>query len=197
MSQDQSQLYYLLERIQQGDQQALGLFYDITVGRVFSIAMKITACHAFAEEVVNDVYLQVWRSASNYNAERATPLAWLAMLAHSRAVDSQRSEFKTTQHHTPLLDEVEIEDKVMPQPLSMTVSAEQGSQLHEALKLLDKEQRQMIALAFYRGMSHQEIADYTGEPLGTVKTVLRRAQSILRAALAANDWREGGDCGHA
>ena len=69
---------------------------------------------------------------------------------------------------------------------------EQGNELAEALKLLDGQQRQMIALAFYRGMSHQEIAEYTGEPLGTVKTLLRRAQSILRAALTKTDLVEGG-----
>lgn len=81
-------------------------------------------------------------------------------------------------------DDFEATDLDTPNPLDLTLAVEADSALQTALQLLDAPQRQLIALAFYRGMSHQEIAAHTGEPLGTIKTQLRRAQAILRAALA-------------
>lgn len=190
MAQDQSHLYSLLERIRQRDQQALGIFYDTTVGRVFAVALKITSSHELAEEIVSDVYMQVWRSATNYDAARASPLSWLLMMAHSRALDALRKEVSSTREQVKMPEQFDTEDTAALTPHDAALDAEQGSELQAAIKLLDMRQRQMIALAFYRGMSHQEIADYTGEPLGTVKTILRRAQSILRAAL--NDYCPNG-----
>ena len=183
MAQDQAELYPLLAKIQQGDQKALGGFYDATVGRVFAVALKVTANHALAEEIVSDVFLQVWRGAANYSAERATPLGWVLMMAHSRSIDALRKEAASVKQQVALPDDFEAEDEHTPTPLEISLDMEQGSALQAALQVLDAQQRQLIALAFYRGLSHQEIAAYTGEPLGTVKTLLRRAQAILRAAL--------------
>jgi RNA polymerase sigma-70 factor (ECF subfamily) len=183
MAQDQAELYPLLANVQQGDAEALGSFYDATVGRVYAIALKVTANPALAEEIVSDVYLQVWRTASQYSAERATPLAWLLMMAHSRAIDALRKESATTKQQVEWHEDLEVEDTQTLNPLEMALAVETSSALQAALLLLDVQQRQWIALAFYRGLSHQDIAEYTGEPLGTVKTVLRRAQAILRAAL--------------
>jgi RNA polymerase sigma-70 factor (ECF subfamily) len=192
MAQDQGELYVLLEKIQRGDQAALGVFYDATVRRVFAVALKVTANKELAEEIVSDVFLQAWHNASSYSAERATPLGWLLMMAHSRSIDTLRRENSTTRQQVPLEDDYDVQDHATLDPLANTLGVEQGNELAEALKLLDGQQRQMIALAFYRGMSHQEIAEYTGEPLGTVKTLLRRAQSILRGALSQTDLVEGG-----
>lgn len=82
-------------------------------------------------------------------------------------------------------------DDKQPNPLSNTLRIEQNTELSQALALLNNRQRQMITLAFYQGMSHQDIANHTGEPLGTVKTVLRRSQEILRGALKQPEWAEG------
>lgn len=183
MAHDQAELYPLLAHIRQGDQQALGSFYDATVSRVFAVALKITANPALAEEIVSDVYLQVWRMADSYVAEKASPLGWVLMMAHSRAIDTLRKEAVTTKQQVALPDDFDAEDVESPTPLDELLGTEQGSTLQAALQLLDAQQRQWLALAFYRGLSHQEIAAHTGEPLGTVKTVLRRAQAILRAAL--------------
>ncbi|MBU0655209.1 MAG: sigma-70 family RNA polymerase sigma factor [Gammaproteobacteria bacterium] len=183
MAQDQTHFYPLLERIRQGDQEALGILYDATVRRVFAVAFKITSNHELAEEIVSDVYLQVWRTAAAYDMERSTPLGWLLMLAHSRALDTLRREASSTKLQVEMPETVDVEDTQTLTPQEVVLDAEQGSELQAAIRLLDGQQRQMLALAFYRGMSHQEIADYTGEPLGTVKTILRRAQAILRAAL--------------
>lgn len=184
MAQDQAELYPLLANVQQGDAEALSRFYDATVGRVYAIAMKVTANPALAEEIVSDVYLQVWRTASQYSAERSTPLAWLLMMTHSRAIDALRKESATTKQQVEWHEDLEVEDTQTLNPLEMALAMETGSALQAAVASLDVQQRQFIALAFYRGLSHQDIAAHTGEPLGTVKTVLRRAQAILRAALS-------------
>lgn len=197
MAQDQAELYVLLEKIQQGDQAALGKFYDVTVGRVFGVALKVTSSHELAEEIVSDVYMQLWRSAASYSTERASPITWVLMMAHSRSIDVLRREGSTTRNQVPLDDNDDIQDTANPDPLDNTLGFQQNNALCEALQLLDGQQRQMITFAFYRGMSHQEIAHYTGEPLGTVKSVLRRAQSILRAALSPTVSVEGGCRGQA
>ncbi|SKA91109.1 RNA polymerase sigma-70 factor, ECF subfamily [Thiothrix eikelboomii] len=180
---NQTELYALIERMQHSDQAALGRFYDLTVSYVFGLAMRITSKPSLAEEVVNDVYLQAWRNRANYQASQAAPLAWLMMMTHSRAIDALRREATATQQQLPIADDFDAVDEHSLNQLEQLTQLEQTEQLAAALKLLNTQQRQWIMLAFYRGMSHQDIADYTGEPLGTVKTVLRRAQAILRTAL--------------
>ena len=86
------------------------------------------------------------------------------------------------------IDGYPLADDKTPDPLLSTLGVEQSSELEVLLELLDNNERQMIALAFYRGFSHREIAEYTGEPLGSVKTILRRSQAILRAALIKTDF---------
>lgn len=183
MSQDQNELAGLLKKICQGDQTALGLFYDKTIGKVLGIALKITMNQTLAEEITSDVYLQVWRHAIQYDAERTTPIGWLMMLAYSRSIDTLRREQTITVQQIPLDDNLDYADTQQLEPMAALRALEQHQQIGEALKLLTSQERQMIALAFYRGMSHQEIADHTHEPLGTVKSIIRRAQTVLKGAM--------------
>lgn len=182
---NQTELYALVERMQHSQQEALGRFYDLTVSYVFGLAMRITSNQALAEEIVNDVYLQAWRNRASYQATQATPLAWLMMMTHSRAIDALRKETTATKQQLPLAEDFDTVDEQCLSPLEQLANIEHTERLAAALKLLDTQQRHWVNLAFYRGMSHQEIADYTGEPLGTVKTVLRRAQAVLRTALTS------------
>ncbi|MEZ5476780.1 MAG: sigma-70 family RNA polymerase sigma factor [Thiolinea sp.] len=197
MAQDQRELYSLLDSIRQEDQQALAAFYDATVGRVYGLALKVGCSQELAEEVVSDVYLQVWRSAGQYESQRATPLAWLLMMVRSRAIDALRREAGATRNRQLFGDETDIsaEDvaqvNAVPEPLQSTLGLERGSRLATALELLDGKQRQLVALAFFRGMSRQEIAGFTDIPLGTVKSTLLRAQAILRGALMDSGLMEG------
>lgn len=171
--------------MQHSQQEALGRFYDLTVSYVFGLALRITSNQALAEEIVNDVYLQAWRNRASYQAAQATPLAWVMMMTHSRAIDALRRETTVTKQQLPMAEDFDAVDEQCLSPLEQLSTHEHTERLVTALKLLDKQQRHWISLAFYRGMSHQEIADYTGEPLGTVKTVLRRAQAVLRTALTS------------
>lgn len=186
MPQDQEDLHLLLDKIKQEDQQALGDLYDVTVNRTFGFVLKLTNNRPLTEEIIGDLYMQVWRNASNFDVERATPIAWLLMMARSRAYDALRREQSRTKLQDAIPENFDAEDHTNPDPCTQTLATEDGTVLQQALKLLNEQQRQMIALAFYRDMTHSEIADYINLPLGTVKTTLRRSQAILRAAMTEN-----------
>jgi RNA polymerase sigma-70 factor (ECF subfamily) len=188
MALDKTELYSLIESVSQGDREAFSELYDATVSRVFGVVMRITSNKELAEEVVSDAYMQVWRSAVNYDCELASPLTWIIMIARSRALDGLRRERSVTKNQVDMAEDFNAVDETTPEPLLTTLGVEQSSELEVLLQLLDTKERQMIALAFYRGFSHSEIAEYTGEPLGSVKTILRRSQAILRAALIKTDF---------
>ena len=190
-------LITLLEKMSVGDEVAMGSFYDATVNRVYGMAMKVVLRPELAEEVVSDVYLQVWRQASKYRSQRATPIGWLLMICRSRALDKLRREKSATRNQYQEDDQREIEDENIEAPMETIMKGDLSKQVSAALRVLTKSQRQTIALAFYRGMSHQEIADYTRQPLGTVKSNIRRAQAILRKSLDSNDFSTGGIYGEA
>jgi len=188
MAIDQTELYGLIEDVSQGDRGAFGKLYDATVSRVLGVVIRITSSKELAEEVVSDVYMQAWRSAVKYDRELAAPMTWLIMMARSRAIDALRHEHSVTRNQVPAIEGFDSADELGTGPLLNTLGIEQSQELEELLKLLDKKERQMIVLAFYRDFSHSEIAAYTGEPLGSVKTILRRSQAILRAALNKTDF---------
>jgi len=187
MTQNQEDLCLLIDKIQQENQQALGELYDATANRIYGFVLKLTNNKPLTEEIVGDLYMQVWRNASKFDAERATPIAWLLMMARSRAFDALRREQSRTRLQDAIPDNFDAVDVTNPDPCTQTLEAEEGSVLQEALQLLNEQQRQMIALAFYRDMTHNEIANYINQPLGTVKTTLRRSQAILRAAMTKPD----------
>jgi RNA polymerase sigma-70 factor (ECF subfamily) len=175
----------LIEEIRRGAAVALGNLYDQTVDRVYAVAMRVLGNAHDAEEVVTDVYQQVWGRAGQFAPERGTVLRWLTVIAYSRALDSRR-RLGDRQRLQPLHpDEGEpaytnCEERPVEDLLDAYVS---GSALHAALGKLSTQQRHLVAMAFLRGLSHQEIADETGMPLGTVKSHIRRGLMQLRLAM--------------
>jgi len=193
MTEDQSGLVALIEKIAVGDETAVSEFYDATVNRVFGLAMKIVLRPELAEEVVGDVYLQIWRQARNYNSAKASPIGWLLMICRSRALDILRREKSATKNQFQDDDEkYDLEDESVAMPLDSILGSEISTRVSDALKLLNKKQREAISLAFYRDMSHKEISTHTGQPLGTVKSNIRRAQDILRNVLEKDELGTGG-----
>jgi len=177
------ELESLLEAIVQQDESAFASFYDATVGKSYGLALRITQRHEFAEEVVCDVYLQVWRQAGRFDPRRGDVMAWLMVLCRSRALDLLRRE----SHLMPsdiMIENLSADQTLHPQDLH--AAREQNKVLFEALESLDEQQRQLLALAFFRGYSHSELANITGLPLGTVKTRLRRAMAMLKDRLSRN-----------
>ena len=172
----------LVARIAQRDQAALAQLYDATAGRAYALARRITREVRGAEEVVSDVYLQVWQQASRYDAARGRALTWLLTICRSRALDHLRRRDAAELHPAP--------DTLRPDlyrgdndPLDLAAALERDSYVRAALATLGETERRLLGLAFFRGLSHQEIADHTGMPLGSVKTVLRRALQALRERL--------------
>ena len=179
---DAAPLIALFERIIKQDQKALAKLYEQTVGRVYGLALRISRNEAAAEEIAEDVYLQVWKSAATYSAERGHPLAWMMVITRSRALDYLRREDPAESHPEPetLADYAEAGND----PRDLLEAMQDGTALHAAIAKLPALQRQLLALAFFQGLSHSEIASHAQLPLGTVKTHLRRALGSLRAVLA-------------
>ena len=166
------------------DERALAALYDASFARVFGLVQRIVRRTALAEEVVEDTYFQVWRQAVRFDPARGSAITWLLAMARSRAIDALRREARF-QHET--LDEEQIgaaggEAAAADELLDV---ARHHAALHQALMALGAQPRQLVALAFFRGLSHEEIAAQTCLPLGTVKSQIRRALITMRQALGS------------
>ena len=177
----------LLASIARRDESALAAFYDATISRVYGLALRITRQPESAAEVVSDVYFQVWREADRYDTGRGNVIAWLMTICRSRALDLLRRADEAETHPEPesLLPETAEQETAQ----DLLVATQQHAALHGALARLEPLQRQLIALAFFRGMSHQEIAVHARLPLGSVKTQIRKALAVLRECLPQRSAR--------
>ncbi|HEV8692462.1 MAG TPA: sigma-70 family RNA polymerase sigma factor, partial [Ideonella sp.] len=181
---DDAALCALIGRIGGHDDKALAALYDATSPRVFGLVGRIVSDAALAEEVVEDTYWQVWRQAPRFDAARGRPLTWLLAMARSRAIDALRRRERKA--HVTLEDEEQAAlcDEQSAGPPDLLAATRGEHLLHQALAALDAQPRQLIALAFFRGLTHEEIASCTGLPLGTVKSQIRRSLQTLKQRLA-------------
>jgi RNA polymerase sigma-70 factor, ECF subfamily len=176
------ELIGLVEQIAQGEQAALGTLYDTTNRLVYGLILRVLGEASAAEEVLLDVYTQVWRQAASYDTQRGSPLAWVTTIARSRAIDRLRSGWQTQQRQESL-DVVTDRETVAASPEEMTALSERQRFVRQAMAKLSPEQREVIELAYYSGLSHSEIAAKLSQPLGTVKTRTRLGMMKLRDAL--------------
>jgi RNA polymerase sigma-70 factor (ECF subfamily) len=179
----------LVQRVGRAEQKALAELYDATVSRVFGLARGITRNPQAAEEVTEDVYWQAWRQALRFDRQRGPVMAWLFALTRSRALDHLRRVDPATSHPEP--------ETLMPEPVDahanpsqLIATAERDRSLRAAIDRLDPLPRQLLGLAFFRGLTHDEIAQQTRLPLGTVKSHIRRALASLRGALSTPAARD-------
>lgn len=173
----------LIKQVADGNQSAMTTLYDTTSRMVFGLVMRILGDRSTAEEVLLDVYTQVWRQAQMYDSKRGAPLAWLMTIARSRAIDRLRSG-KHDQMARESLDNAGALTSTSASPEEMTVNSERQRIVRSALDALTPEQREVIELAYYFGLSHSEIAMKLGQPLGTVKTRTRLGMMKLRETLS-------------
>jgi RNA polymerase sigma-70 factor, ECF subfamily len=171
----------LLNRIQAGDHSALAELYDATSKAVFSLALRIVSERDIAEDVVVEVYSQVWGNAKAYNPQRGTALAWVLTMTRSRAIDVLRSRRHLQNNES--IEEAHNLQADVPTPEDMSEAAEQQRLVQRALNGLSVDQRQLIELAYFSDLSHSEIAARVGQPLGTVKTRIRLGMLRLRQLL--------------
>jgi RNA polymerase sigma-70 factor (ECF subfamily) len=172
----------LIAEVAGGQQSALTTLYDSTSRMVFGLILRIVSDRATAEEVLLDVYTQVWRQAASYDSARGAPLAWLMTIARTRAIDRLRSGKRDQQGREPLDAMGEISANTTD-PEEASVLSERQNLVRSALDSLSREQREVIELAYYSGLSHSEIALKLGQPLGTVKTRTRLGMMKLRDLL--------------
>lgn len=168
-------------RIAARDSDALGALFNEAGGRLFALANAILRSREDAEEVVCDTFTQVWNDAHRFDPGRASVMGWLTVICRSRALDRRRQRRNPAQV-VDIESARELEDP-QPLPVDLLSLLEQGSRVRRALAELPQERRELIAMAFLEGLSHQEIAERTHLPLGTVKSHVRRSLLQLRDAL--------------
>lgn len=171
-----------IEGMRSGNERALEALYDATVGKLYALASALLRSVEDAEEVVCETYAYAWANAVRYDAGRANVLGWLLMLCRSRALDRlrQRRAGITTVDMAALEG---VEADPAEQPYDILSLMQQRSTVYSALSKLTPQRRRLVALAFLRGLSHHQIAQVTGLPLGTIKSHVRRALAQLREAL--------------
>ena len=172
----------LIERMAGGDQSALAALYDATSALVHGLALRILHDQSAAEEATIDVYMQAYRLASHYDPGRGAPTTWLLTLTRSRAIDCLRRGAMRQRHETSL-ELAETLPTSEPNPEAWSTATEQQQIIQKALATLSPEQRQVIEIAYYEGLSHSQITARLGLPLGTVKSRIRAGMLLLRDLL--------------
>ena len=175
----------LLKRIGQGDRGSFEELYDRFSGVLFSTAYRVLNNQVAAEDVLQDVFIQIWEKAPLYNPALGKPLTWAVTLTRNKAIDRLRS----TQRRNRLQDDVQRESEIFEQfdgqsSFDAVASVETSKLVREAIEELSKDQRQVIELAFFSSMTQAEIAERLNEPLGTIKARIRRAMMKLRDVIS-------------
>jgi RNA polymerase sigma-70 factor (ECF subfamily) len=172
----------LLGRVAAGEEWALALLYDLTATRLFSVARLIVRNTQDAEEVVCDAFVQVWRNAQQYDPQRGSALAWLLTICRSRAIDRCRRNRAALAGNDGHSAATAVEGYELG-PDDLLQLFEQDSAVYRALIKLSPLRRHLVALAFFQGLTHREIARETRLPAGTVKSHIRRALAGMRSEL--------------
>jgi len=168
----------LLARVQRGDEQAMALLFDRYSKIVYSVALRVLRDAASAEDVLQEIFMQIWRNPVSFVAARGSLGGWLAVVTRNRSIDALRRKKPTEQ----------VEEMQLASPGNMADEAERNLMMEKArvvIGQLPAEQRKTLEMAFFDGLTHSEIAEMTGDPLGTVKTRIRSALLTLRKAFQA------------
>lgn len=181
-----AELMTLLDRVAQQDQTALRSLYDLTSSKLYGLALKVLGKPEWAEDALQETFLQVWRSAADYRATLSPPMAWLGLMVRSRSLDLLRRRKAEREHLTEEIDEhlADTLEGDAPDPMNTSLASQQAWALHQCLDRLEHKQRQAVSLAYLRDLSHSELAEQLRLPLGTVKTWIRRGLDQLRQCMA-------------
>ena len=178
---DRRGLERLLQSVAAGDGQAFERLYHATSAKLFGICLRLLSERGDAEDVLQEVYALVWRKAAQYDATLASPISWLAMIAHNKAVDRLRTD-GNARNALP----IEFAEDVVDGGANAQAAAEfAGDQraLDHCLSQLEERRRMLIRTAFFDGATYEELAQRSGTPLGTVKSWIRRGLQQLRSCL--------------
>ncbi len=178
----------LIADLGRGDAEALGLLYDRYRRLAMSVAYRILEDATAAEDCLQDAFVQVWRNHTSFHPERGSVKSWLLTIVRNAAIDRHRGREGRARQDRPI-DEVEYLLSENDDPHVQAVDSMQAEQIQAAIRSLPDEQREAITLAFFNGLTHQEIAERMGVPLGTVKGRMRLGLKKMRQQLVEEDWR--------
>jgi RNA polymerase sigma factor (sigma-70 family) len=176
----------LIDRVAQRDEVALKTLYDLTSSKLYGLSMRVVGKAEWAEDALQETFLQIWRSAGDYRASLSPPMAWLGLIVRSRSLDALRRRTAERVHLTDEIDDA-MSDTLegdSPNPMDTTLASQQAWALHQCLGKLENRQREVVSLAYLRDLSHSELAEQLSLPLGTVKTWIRRGLDQLRTCMA-------------
>ncbi|MCT7324993.1 RNA polymerase sigma factor [Ralstonia mojiangensis] len=186
-SADAEELAALLQRIGLGDRDALRALYSRCAPKLFGLALRILVRKDWAEDVLQESFVNIWRHAGDYRPHMAAPMTWMTTIVRNRALDClRRQHAERVQESVPLDDTyADVLADHAPGPADLALAGQQARALAECLKRLDPKQREVISLAYLRDLSHSELAQALSLPLGTVKSWMRRGLDRLRECLGA------------
>lgn len=166
----------LLARINTGDEQAMSSLYERYSRVVYSVALRVLNDPASAEDILQEIFIQLWRTPDSFSAARGSLGGWLAVVSRNRSIDALRRK-------RPVAN---LDDVILASGSNLATEAERNGMIERARGVIAKlpsEQRKTLEMAFFDGLTHSEIAEMTSEPLGTVKTRIRSALLTLRKAV--------------
>ena len=177
-----SPLDSLMPRVARGDDEAFSELYDQTSSMVYGLALRVVRSAALAEEVTQEVYLQVWRQASGFDAQRGSVKSWMATMAHRRAVDVVRRSQSARDRELKV-----PADRPEADVAETAILGDERDRVRNALSSLTDLQFQVIEMAYFGGLTYREVAERLDTPLATVKTRIRDGLTRLRSALGEDD----------
>ncbi len=183
---EQAKLLNLMLAVQENNQEAFSELYDCLVLKVYGLARRIINHPEDCQEVVCDVFTQIWQQAKNYHPEKGNVIAWCMVLTRSRALDfirKNKTQNEIIKEATDLVNDIQDDGN---QPDTLIEMFQTNSVAQSMLTSLTIEQKQLLALSFFKGLSHKDISAVTGMPLGTVKSNIRRALEQLNQSAFGN-----------
>jgi RNA polymerase sigma-70 factor (ECF subfamily) len=175
----------LLAQVAKGDSYAFSQLYEETSSLLFTLAARILSNRDEAAELLQEVYIEVWRKAGVFDSKRGSPMAWLITLTRSRAIDRLRMSSARARNMTDSIDETPTHElqSLTLDPLETHAAEELRGLVMAAVSELPAPQQEAIELAYYEGLTHREIAERLNQPVGTIKTRIKLGMSKLRYAL--------------
>ncbi len=181
-----TQLIALIERVALADESALKQLYELSSSKLYGVAVRVVGNRSWAEDVLQEAFLTIWRIAGDYRASLSPPMAWMCLIVRSRGLDFLRRRTSERADQALELDDAmsDTMEGDSPNPMDTTLAGEQAWALHQCLSQLGNRQREVVSLAYLRDLSHGELAEQLKLPLGTVKTWIRRGLEQLRGCMS-------------